>query len=55
MTENGNRPKEAYGWTLEGDRYIGPSKYIRPAKAPPKVNENGEQATEDKRDENGDA
>ena len=40
MTGKDIRPKDAYGWTLEGDRYIGPHKYIRPAKAQPKVNEN---------------
>lgn len=55
MTGKDIRPKDAYGWTLEGDRYIGPHKYIRPAKAQPKVNEIKDRITEDKRDENGDA
>ena len=55
MTGKDNRPKDAHGWTLEGDRYIGPHKYIRPAKAQPKVNEIKDRITEDKRDENKDA
>ncbi len=51
MTGKDTRPKDAHGWTLEGDRYIGPHKYIRPMK----TNDNKDRSTEDKRDENEDA
>lgn len=46
------RPKEVNGWMLEGNRYVGPSRYIRPAKTEHKSNDGENKVTEDKGNEN---